>query len=98
MGDDELGFEVEMWDEPTEVEREKRRGMEKWQIARCLGVLFSLGPRAWSTPETGETGEKFAARRFTSLSPGEHCVVLLMRALVSLLVFSTKYGARWTNV
>ena len=52
MGDDELGFEVEMGDEPTEVEREKRRReVQKWQIARCWEVLFSLGPRAWSHQE-----------------------------------------------
>ena len=55
-GDDELGFEVEMEDELTEVEREKRRReVRKWHIARCWEVLFSLGPRAWSTPGTLET-------------------------------------------
>ena len=30
VGDDELGFEVEMGDEPTQVEREKRREVQKW--------------------------------------------------------------------
>ena len=34
MGDDELGFEAEMGNEPTEVEREERREVQKWQIAR----------------------------------------------------------------
>ena len=47
-------------------------------------MLFrSLGPSAWSTPGTPETERQFAARRFTSLSPGEQRIVLLMRALVS---------------
>ena len=57
-----------MGSEPIEVEREKwRRGVEKSQIARCWEVLFSLGPRAWSTPGTPETDKAIAARRFTSL-------------------------------
>ena len=30
VGDDELGFEVETGDEPTQVEREKRREVQKW--------------------------------------------------------------------
>ena len=43
-----------MGNEPTEVEREEKRskGVEKWQITRCWEVLFSFGPRAWSTPGT----------------------------------------------
>lgn len=57
--------------------------MEKWQIARCWEVLFSLGPRAWSTPGTPELEKEFAARRFESLWPGEQRIVLLIRALVS---------------
>ena len=66
--EDELGFEVEMGYKPIDVEREKRRrGVEKSQIARCWEVLFSLGPRAWSTPGTPETEKEFTARRFTSL-------------------------------
>ena len=98
-GDDEPGFEVEMGDEPTEVEREKRRReVQKRQIAQCWEVLFSLDPGACSTLGARETEEEFAARRFTPLSPGEQGVVLLMRALVAPLVFSTKYGAGWTNV
>ena len=56
VGDDELGFEVEMGDGPTEVEMERwRREAQKWHIARRWEVLFSLGPRAWSTPGTLET-------------------------------------------
>ena len=55
MWEDELGFEVEMGNEPIEVEREKRRrGVEKSQIARWE-VFFSLSPPAWSTPGTPET-------------------------------------------
>ena len=68
MWEDELGFEVEMGYKPIEVQREKRRrGVEKSQITRCWEVLFSLGPRAWSTPGTPEMEKEFAARRFTSL-------------------------------
>ena len=98
MGDDELGCEVEMGGEPTKVEREKRRReVQKWQIARCWEVLFSLGPRAWSRPGTRETGEEFAARRFTSLSPGERRIVLRGHALVSRppLVL---LGERWIGM
>ena len=66
--EDELGFEVAMGNEPTKVKREKgSKGVEKWQIARCWEVLFSLSPQAWSTPGTPETDKEFAARRFTSL-------------------------------
>ena len=57
--------------------------MQQWQITRWWEVLFSLGSRAWSTLGTLETRKGFAARRFTSLSPGEQCIILLMRALVS---------------
>ena len=49
MGDDELGFKVDMGDEPTKVEREKekrRREVQKWQIALCWEVLYSFGSRA----------------------------------------------------
>ena len=47
MWEDELGFEVEMGNESTEVEREKemrRREVQKWQIGPCWEVLFPLGP------------------------------------------------------
>ena len=84
VGDEELGFEVGMVNEPSEVEKEKRRRkVEKWRSDRCWEVLSALGPRAWSTPGTTETEREFAARRFTSVSPGEQRIVLLMRALVS---------------
>jgi len=84
VGDDELGFEVGMGKDSSEVEKEKRRReIEEWRIARCWEVLYALGPRAWSTTGTPETEKEFAARRFTSLSPGEQRIVLLMRALVS---------------
>ena len=84
VGDEDLGFEVGMGNEPSEVEKEKRRReVGKWRISRCWQVLSALGPRAWSTPGTTETERQFAARRFTSLSPGEQRIVLLMRALVS---------------
>jgi hypothetical protein len=47
VGDYGLGFEVEMVNEPTELEKTKRRReVAKWQIARGWEVLFSLGPRA----------------------------------------------------
>jgi ABC-type glutathione transport system ATPase component len=87
VSDDELGFEFGMGNEPTEVEKEKRRReIEEWRISRCWEVLSALGPSAWSTPGTTgipETGKEFASRRFTSLSLGEQRMVLLMRALVS---------------
>ena len=65
--EDELGFEVEMGYKPIGVEREKRRGVEKSQIARCWEILLCLGPQAWSMPGTPETEKEFAARWFTSL-------------------------------
>ena len=53
--EDELGFEAAMGNEPTKVKREKgSKGVEKWQVARCWEVLFSLGPQAWSTSGTPE--------------------------------------------
>ena len=84
VGDEELGFEVGMGNEPSEVEKENRRQeIEDLRISRCWDVLSTLGPSAWSTSGTPETERQFAARRFTSLSPGEQRIVLLMRALVS---------------
>ena len=85
MGEIRVGveLEVEIGDEPTEVERERRREVQKWQIARCWEVLSSVDPGAWFTLGTRETEEKSAAPRFTSLSPGKRCIVLRGRALVS---------------
>ena len=45
--DDELGFEVDMGDEPTEGEEQE--GSAK--VAN-RSVLGGLDPRAWSTPGT----------------------------------------------
>ena len=82
VGDDELGFGVGMGNEPSEAEKEnRRREIEEWRISRCWDVLSALGPSAWSTPGTPGMERQFAARRFTSLSPGEQRIVLLMRAL-----------------
>ena len=44
MWEDELGFEVEMGNEPTEVEREKRRG--EWRSRRSLAAGRSSSPLA----------------------------------------------------
>ena len=74
VGDDELGFEVEMGNKPTEQEEERRRKeVEEWRISRCWELLSALGRSSWSTPGTTETleaGEEFAFRRCTSLPWG----------------------------
>ena len=70
--DDELRFEADMGDESTEVERKKRREVQKWRIVRCWETL---DPGAWSMPGTRETEGESAARQFTSPSPGEQCIV-----------------------
>lgn len=77
-------------DEET-ADLETRRGdMRAWRVQRCWDVLRALGPVAWA-PKDGldssvageeERIREFAARAFSSLSPGEQRLVLLMRALV----------------
>ena len=48
-----------------------------------LGGPLLPWPTSLVPPGTPEKEEESAARWFTSLSPGEQCIVLLMRALVS---------------
>ena len=86
VGDDELGFEVGIGNEPTEADKKKRRReIDKCRISRCWEVL-PPGPSAWSTPGTAGTPvmeREFADRRFRSLSLWEQRILLLMHALVS---------------
>ena len=68
VGDDELGFQVGIANKPPKAEKEKgMKNVEEWKVAQCCDVLSSMGPRAWSTARTSETGNEFAARRFTSI-------------------------------
>ena len=54
--------------------------IRSWRVQRCWEVLEALGPASWA-PGRGET-RPFASLSFSSLSPGEQRLVLLMRALV----------------
>ena len=62
-----------------------RRGGGKCKSGKSLGAGRSSSPLAHEPGprQDPETEKEFAAGRFTSLSPGEQCIVLLMRALVS---------------
>ncbi|KIM36862.1 hypothetical protein M413DRAFT_13644 [Hebeloma cylindrosporum] len=59
---------------------EETESIRSWRVQRCWEVLEALGPAAWA-PGRGET-RSFASLSFSSLSPGEQRLVLLMRALV----------------
>ncbi|KAF9045131.1 P-loop containing nucleoside triphosphate hydrolase protein [Panaeolus papilionaceus] len=71
----------------AQLKLETRRGaMRQWRVQRCWEVLECLGPAAWlrsdpSTPHSNLTRD-FAQSGFSSLSPGEQRLVLLMRALI----------------
>lgn len=59
---------------------EEIESVRSWRVQRCWEVLEALGPASWA-PGRGET-RSFASLSFSSLSPGEQRLVLLMRALV----------------
>ncbi|KAF9533359.1 P-loop containing nucleoside triphosphate hydrolase protein [Crepidotus variabilis] len=76
-----------------EVEFEASQGktkeeIQQWRVKRCWEVLECLGPASWTTSaslnlDPSESTLAFASQSFSSLSPGEQRVVLLMRALVN---------------
>lgn len=70
--------EVPQLDIDPEESRELLRGH---RIARCREVLGALGPAAWSQGGQEATAA-FASSQFSTCSPGEQRLVLLMRALV----------------
>lgn len=70
--------EVPQLDIDPEESRELLRGH---RIARCWEVLGALGPAAWSQGGQEATAA-FASSQFSTCSPGEQRLVLLMRALV----------------
>ena len=92
VDDDELGSG---WYNLSEHEKEARREkIRKWRVGRCWEVLEALGPASWNsslltksllsqlkTQPSPET-VAFASIDFSSISPGEQRLVLLMRALV----------------
>ena len=59
---------------------EEIESIRSWRVQRCWEVLEALGPASWAAGR-GET-RSFASLSFSSLSPGEQRLVLLMRALV----------------
>ena len=93
VDDDELGSG---WYNLSDHEKEARKEeIRKWRVRRCWEVLEALGPASWNnsslppksspsqlkthpSPETAA----FASVNFSSISPGEQRLVLLMRALV----------------
>ena len=92
VDDDELGSG---WYNLSDHEKEARReDIRKWRVRRCWEVLEALGPASWNsflpldllhsqlrTPPSPKTSA-FASINFSSISPGEQRLVLLMRALV----------------
>jgi len=57
--------------------------LRNWRVARTWEVLQALGPAAWATDGVEcQSTRTFAERSFSSLSPAEQRLVLLMRALV----------------
>jgi len=89
VDDDELGSG---WFNLSEHEKEaKREEIRIWRVGRCWEVLESLGPASWnsSLPPKSQLENQpspetvaFASINFSSISPGEQRLVLLMRALV----------------
>ena len=92
VDDDELGYG---WYNLQDHEKEARReDIRKWRVGRCWEVLEALGPTSWITslpPKSLQSQLKtqpspetvaFASIHFSSISPGEQRLVLLMRALV----------------
>jgi len=88
VDDDELGSG---WLNLSDHEKEARREeIRKWRVRRCWEVLEALGPASWD-PESlrfllkrqpSPQSFAFASIDFSSISPGEQRLVLLMRALV----------------
>ncbi|KAF8161590.1 P-loop containing nucleoside triphosphate hydrolase protein [Crassisporium funariophilum] len=81
VDDEELGLG---WETRSDEDRETRReDVRKWRVGRCWEVLEALGPAAWSTSKTASAETiAYASLPFSSISPGEQRLVLLMRALV----------------
>ena len=83
VGDDELRLEVEMGGTNRLRWRGRRGG--KWKVVNSLLLGGPLLP--WPTSlvhaRNSGDGKEFAARRVTSLSPGEQGIILLIRAKVS---------------
>ncbi|KAH9485831.1 putative ABC transporter ATP-binding protein [Psilocybe cubensis] len=84
VAEDELELDLEANEKTTHIE-----AVRKWRIERCWEVLKALGSASWRK-DTGNNDStnleaatrEFASHPFSSLSPGEQRLVLLMRALV----------------
>ena len=92
VDDDELG---PGWYDLSDHEKEARREeIQKWRVGRCWEVLEALGPASWNSSNPSLKSLQpfknrpspqtvaFASINFSSISPGEQRLVLLMRALV----------------
>jgi hypothetical protein len=96
VDDDELGSGwYNLSDDEKEA---RRKEIRKWRVGRCWEVLDALGPASWNTSapflyflksipnqlrrEPFPKSVAFASIAFSSISPGEQRLVLLMRALV----------------
>lgn len=70
-------------------EKQTKEEIRDWRVKRSWEVLECLGPASWTSTQSSmpvnpsETTRAFASASFSSLSPGEQRVVLLMRALVN---------------
>ncbi|KDR69798.1 hypothetical protein GALMADRAFT_145195 [Galerina marginata CBS 339.88] len=83
VADEGLGL---AWDALDEEKDAQREAIRSWRVQRCWEVIESLGPAAWAKDALSTAGtdltRAFASQAFSSLSPGEQRLVLLMRALV----------------
>lgn len=87
VSDEEIDLPLPSLRLSMELEREDRREkIRQWRISRCWEVLQCLGPASWIQASQGsrpaEATRAFAILPFSSLSPGEQRLVLLMRTLV----------------
>ena len=101
MGDDELGFEVEMG---SPLRWRGRRGGGEWRSGRSLGAGRSSSPSAHEPGPRQELGRRKKNPQYVGSHPShqaEQRIILLMRALVSSGLpwcFSTEYEVGWTRV
>ena len=86
VSDDEIDLQLSSQLRKEFGKEERKEEIRRWRISRCWEVLQCLGPASWTQDKPlshlSESTRAFATLRFSSLSPGEQRLVLLMRALV----------------